>query len=45
MGKTPTTAKSLISNMVANSQQFGVHHEVSVKGVNETNSKVEQQLA
>ncbi|XP_062103883.1 uncharacterized protein LOC133815004 [Humulus lupulus] len=31
--------------MAANSQQFGVHREVSVKGINETNSKVEQQLA
>ncbi|XP_062089729.1 uncharacterized protein LOC133796272 [Humulus lupulus] len=31
--------------MAANSQQFGARHEVSVKGVNETNSKVEQQLA
>ncbi|XP_062075714.1 uncharacterized protein LOC133779827 [Humulus lupulus] len=31
--------------MASNSQQFGVHHEVPVKGVNEMNSKVEQQLA
>ncbi|XP_062086205.1 uncharacterized protein LOC133792316 [Humulus lupulus] len=31
--------------MAANSQQFGVLQEVSVKGLNETNSKVEQQLA
>ncbi|XP_062103158.1 uncharacterized protein LOC133814179 [Humulus lupulus] len=31
--------------MAANSQQFGVCHEGSVKGVNETNSKVEQLLA
>ncbi|XP_062112566.1 uncharacterized protein LOC133823734 [Humulus lupulus] len=43
--KTLVAARSLISNMAANSQQFGVRHEVSVKGVNETNSEVEQQLA
>ncbi|XP_062119029.1 uncharacterized protein LOC133832738 [Humulus lupulus] len=43
--KTPAAARSLISNMAANSQQFGVRQEVSVKGLNETNSKVEQQLA
>ncbi|XP_062080513.1 uncharacterized protein LOC133785278 [Humulus lupulus] len=43
--KTPAAARSLISNMAANSQQFGVCHKGSVKGVNETNSKVEQQLA
>ncbi|XP_062093929.1 uncharacterized protein LOC133799962 [Humulus lupulus] len=43
--KTPAAARSLISNMEANSQQFGVRQEVSVKGLNETNSNVEQQLA
>ncbi|XP_062093487.1 uncharacterized protein LOC133799488 [Humulus lupulus] len=43
--KTPTASRSLISNMATNSQQFGVRQEVSVKGLNETNSKVEQQLA
>ncbi|XP_062114104.1 uncharacterized protein LOC133825133 [Humulus lupulus] len=43
--KTPAVARSLISNMAANSQQFRVRQEVSVKGLNETNSKVEQQLA
>ncbi|XP_062080741.1 uncharacterized protein LOC133785529 [Humulus lupulus] len=43
--KTPAAARSLISNSAANSQQFRVRQEVYVKGLNETNSKVEQQLS
>ncbi|XP_062089339.1 uncharacterized protein LOC133795892 [Humulus lupulus] len=42
LDKTPIAARSLISNMATKSQQFGVCHEVSDKGVNETNSKVYQ---
>ncbi|XP_031254321.1 uncharacterized protein LOC116112302 [Pistacia vera] len=44
--KTPEAAKQLISNMAANSQQFGIRHDAPPKRVNEVNtSSIEQQLS
>lgn len=44
--KTPQEARNLISNMVANSQQFGTRQDVPVRWVNEVNTiSVEQQLS
>ncbi|XP_031262239.1 uncharacterized protein LOC116120427 [Pistacia vera] len=44
--KTPEAAKQLISNMAANSQQFGTRHDAPPKRVNEVStSSIEQQLS
>ncbi|XP_031272848.1 uncharacterized protein LOC116131317 [Pistacia vera] len=44
--KTPEAAKHLISNMVANSQQFGTRHDAPPKRVNEVSTSfIEQQLS
>ena len=45
VNKTPDAAKQLITNMAANSQQFG-HHQTAPQQVNEVQtSSIEQQLA
>ena len=38
MDKTPEAAKNLISNMAANSQQFGIRMDRALKKVNEVNT-------
>ncbi|XP_031247321.1 uncharacterized protein LOC116105038 [Pistacia vera] len=44
--KTPEAAKQLISNMAANSQQFGTRHDAPPKRVNKVStSSIEQQLS
>ncbi|XP_038979033.1 uncharacterized protein LOC120109351 [Phoenix dactylifera] len=43
--KTPETARNLIANMAANSQQFGTRLDPPSKHVNEVNISLEQQIA
>nr|GEW92640.1 DNA-directed DNA polymerase [Tanacetum cinerariifolium] len=42
--KTPTTARTMISNMAANSQQFGTRQECPTKSVSEVNTSYDQRL-
>nr|GEW41336.1 hypothetical protein [Tanacetum cinerariifolium] len=42
--KTPTIARTLISNMAANSQQFGTRQECPTKSVSEVNTSYDQRL-
>ncbi|XP_071708954.1 uncharacterized protein [Rutidosis leptorrhynchoides] len=42
--KTPTEARTLISNMDANSQQFGIRQEGPIKSVSEVNASYDQCL-
>nr|XP_027124163.1 uncharacterized protein LOC113740845 [Coffea arabica] len=45
VNKTPTEARSLISSMAANAQQFGDRHDNTTRRVNEvSNSSIEQRL-
>ena len=42
--KTPTEARTLISNMAANSQQFGTRQDCPKKSVSEVNTSYDQRL-
>ncbi|XP_071727156.1 uncharacterized protein [Rutidosis leptorrhynchoides] len=42
--KTPTQARTLISNMAANSQQFGMRQDCATKTVSQVNSSYNQRL-